>query len=181
MRTTGVCLVVAVVAIGTAFAIGRATAPAPQMKVEERVAEKAHEQVTTTVEATATRDEAKVETVVVYRDRLVHVDGTVEEHEVEHRGTDVQIHEEAKAAEVKVEVREVERVVEKRVEVHTPPPDWRVTAMVGVDASPLVRQGLPPALALGASVERRIIGPIYVGVWGLVQPAAVGASIGFDF
>lgn len=52
-------------------------------------------------------------------------------------------------------------------------PNWRVGGLVGVDLS-------GPSPAYGGQVERRIIGPVYVGAWGLSSGQA-GLSVGVEF
>lgn len=56
-------------------------------------------------------------------------------------------------------VREVTKLVERRR------PDWRIGPMVGFD----VRSR---SISYGATVERRILGPVSVGAWGLSNGTA---------
>ena len=72
---------------------------------------------------------------------------------VEHTGTQARETTEASGSRVEVRTVELERVVERRVETM---PDWRAAALVGWDGG----------LVYGAAVERRIVGPLAVGVWG---------------
>ena len=59
-------------------------------------------------------------------------------------------------------------------------PDWRVGLLVGGTwKEPALRLGDTP-LVIGASVERRIVGGVSVGVWGTTQ-GAVGASVSGSF
>lgn len=59
-------------------------------------------------------------------------------------------------------------------------PDWRVGVLVGATwKEPALRLGDTP-LVLGATVERRIIGPFSMGAWGTTQGAA-GLSLAGEF
>jgi hypothetical protein len=60
----------------------------------------------------------------------------------------------------------------------TQQPDWRVGVQVGAGLKPAVVITGP--LVLGASVERRIIGGVSVGVWANTVGAA-GASVSLEF
>lgn len=65
--------------------------------------------------------------------------------------------------------------------------DWRVSALVGAElVNPITHAGSPiGSVAYGLHAERRIIGPIWGGVWGLgVGPARIwyaGFSLGVEF
>ena len=50
---------------------------------------------------------------------------------------------------------------------------WKISALAGVD----FKGG---NLAYGAELDRKILGPIYVGAWGLSN-SSFGVSIGFQF
>lgn len=65
----------------------------------------------------------------------------------------------------------VSRIIERKVR-----PTWRVSAMAAVDTGrpDFVR---PQAAAVGASVERRIAGPLYVGAFVLVRPSQPTAPV----
>jgi hypothetical protein len=181
-----------VVAVGTAsFFAGRASVPAPEhVEVEQRAEERATETVTAerteveTTNATTDTDRATDTVRVVYRDRIVYPDGTRHESEVETVETADRVREHVEAegkraeAEKIVERREVEKIVERRVEVERDPPDWRVSALVGADLG--IVDGDPPHLAFGAEVDRRILGPVSVGVWGL-STGAVGGAVSIEF
>lgn len=68
-------------------------------------------------------------------------------------------------------------VATRVVESHKP--DWRVNAMGGV----LILPGTQPSWLVGGQVERRILGPISVGVWGMGGPkaGAAGLLLGMEF
>lgn len=67
-------------------------------------------------------------------------------------------------------------VTTRVVESHKP--DWRVNAMGGV----LILPGTQPSWLVGGQVERRILGPISVGLWGMGGPkaGAVGLMLGVE-
>jgi hypothetical protein len=59
-------------------------------------------------------------------------------------------------------------------------PDWRVGLLVGATwKEPALKLGDTP-LVIGATVERRIIGPFSLGAWGTTQGAA-GLSVAGEF
>lgn len=99
-------------------------------------------------------------------------DGTVTTKEIEDRNIDSHSTEKQNTVEVRVvEVEKqvvVEKEVEKLVKVTTTLklPDWHLAAMGG-----LTPQFLPvptvQSWAVGASVDRRIVGPIFLGIWGM--------------
>ncbi len=169
---------VAIAMLAGAFTIGRFTAP---LKVETREVEKVVEkEVIKEVEKIVTVEKAaKVETRIVWRDRIVEVSGRVTEHEVEKTGaltvadkTDIV----DKSATL---TRDVERIVE-REKIVTVRPSWRVGILVGASyQAPLLPIAGP--LVMGAEGSFRIAGGLWVGVWTLPQHGAVGGSVSLDF
>ncbi len=112
---------------------------------------------------------------IVYRDRWRTPEGAERETELEiDAETARELLEEARV-ETRVETREVEvEVVRDLVhEIRTPLPDWRVGGLIGMDLT----HGAP---VYGLQIERRIIGPLHVGAWGLASGAA-GVSVGITF
>lgn len=165
-------VVVAVAFVGTAaaaFSAGRFTAPE---KVEVREVEKVvwKDRI---VEKVVTR-RAKAEERVVYVDRVVSPEGEVREKRVTTTKADTR------------EVADLGRTTESSGSTEksasstsTLRPDWRVGVLVGASLrEPLVPIAGP--LVLGASVERRIVGPFTLGVWGLTSGAA-GLSASGEF
>lgn len=60
-------------------------------------------------------------------------------------------------------------------------PDWRIGIWVGATwKEPALRLGEGNPLVLGGTVERRIIGPFSMGIWGTTQ-GAFGGSISGEF
>ena len=155
-----------------AFVWGRSCAPT---KVETKTVEHtSYVDREVKVQAAAV---VQVQEHVVYRDRTVirRVNGTVVQRDIERVDTG---HSTATAA-FQVEDHTVfrDRVVMKEVRVDTPL-NWHVSALVGalVNFKPL---GLGP-VTYGVAVERRVLGPVFVGVWGLSSGAG-GLSLGVGF
>lgn len=160
-----------------AFVLGRFSARTPDEHLEvvetkeESVVEEVEEEVVE--ETTEERVEERVR--IVYRDRWRSPAGEERETEVELDAEAARFLEQAARVETRVELREVEIVREVEVDrfVRTPLPDWRVGALIGVDLS-------SPGPAYGLTVERRILGPIHVGAWGL-STGPVGISVGAEW
>lgn len=57
-------------------------------------------------------------------------------------------------------------------------PDWKLSGLVAVDAPAALRGNLTPAY--GVLLERRILGPVSAGVWGL-SSGVVGAALTVEF
>lgn len=171
--------VLAVGLIAVAFFAGRYTVPVKEtVKVEEKIVYQDREVIKEVV--VEKKVISKGETRVVVRDRFVYPDGSIHEHEEEKTDTktDTKTDKDARVEVVK-EVRVVEeRVVEKIIDRR---PQWRASLLVGADFNP-AWQPIPGAgsLTLGAHLEFRPIGPVWVGVWGL-HTGAVGGSIGVEF
>lgn len=162
-----------VLALAAAFSAGRFTAPERvQVREVERV-EWRDRIVEKRVEVAAA---ARVETRVVYRDRVITKDGTVTEHEVERSGAVTETKTETKVDRAEEHEGKREVVREVRVEVR---PDWRAAVLVGAS----VREPLLPVagpLVVGVEVDRRIIGGLSAGVWASTVGAA-GVSLSLEF
>jgi hypothetical protein len=186
-------------AITGAFVLGRFTAPEmPERVVEktvEKVVEKVDERKVTQLQQENQSLKQEVAQLSLRIRRTEHTvtrpDGTVEVVKTE----EVDKTETKATQEVKVEIREVkvtetkivDRIIEKEVLVEKlRRPDWRVSALVGLNVPNLGQVtelsvgGVLPALALGASVDRRIIGPVSAGVWGL-SSGQFGLGVSFEF
>lgn len=59
-------------------------------------------------------------------------------------------------------------------------PDWQISALLGVDAAKALNGSGSVSLNVGAHVQRRILGPLSVGVFGL-SSGTVGVSAGLQF
>lgn len=166
-------------ALVLAFVTGRYTARPVEVLEEERVTEEitASSTAESTSSTEARQELATVEERVVGRREIVYRDGPVASvtEEVEASSSAAQAITEARQEEAKLEIVEVfvDREVERRVDVKAPRPDWRVGGLVGIDLG-----GLSPTY--GAQLERRIIGPVYVGAWGLSSGQG-GISVGVEW
>lgn len=176
--TTRRWLAVVIVVGAVGYASGRWSARAPD--------ETRHEAATETIAATETQEVTRTEKThveaqetqerVIVRERVVYREGPVQvvEREVEAASSTAAAVATAQAREARVEVREVEvvREAERRVEVRTPLPDWRIGGLVGLD--------LRTGPTYGAEVQRRLWGPVYVEAWGITS-GAVGVGLGLEF
>ena len=193
--TTPRWLLVVVVVGATGIAVGRYTARSPDVALHEAASETIAEQTTqeaaATVEATTAATEATAATVTQASERVVvrrvveYRDGPVarETDEVEAESSRLAMELQAsrkeastlraELAEARASVRTEAREVERRVEVHSPLPDWRVGGLVGLS----LRGGPEPAF--GAEVQRRILGPVYLQAWGL-NTGAAGVGVGLE-
>jgi hypothetical protein len=112
--------------------------------------------------------QAEVKTQIVYRDRIRKPDGTVETHEKIESGS-------------RTTTTDDKRTTEegKTATVVIPPPLWHVHVDFG---APLALP-LDPYFTVG--VERQIVGPFSVGIWGSAdihgQHPAGGVSLGVSF
>lgn len=163
------------VAVLVAFCAGRFSAP---VKVEERLVEKVVVQEKLVEKRFEVAVKAEERVRVVYRDRIVRPDGTREEREVERDESA------SSSATVAAKVREVERVVYRDREVvkvvESARPLWRVSLLAGVDLPRLHHPQLLGPIAFGAQVERRLIGPAFVGAYALSSGQG-GVTVGVEF
>lgn len=186
----GACVVT--VAIGS-YALGRYVVP-EKVLIQERVkvveVEKQVVVVQEKVVEKVVRDEAKKERVRREERTVKRPDGSEETTKTEEIGIDTVVRDTKieyvdRVVEKEV-VKYVDREVEKRVEITRPLPDWRLSAMAGVNGTKL--PGLLAGdsfdamthLSFGASLERRIWGPVHAGVWGL-STGQGGLSLSLDF
>lgn len=111
---------------------------------------------------------------VVYRERVIHVDGSRVERETEREIAASERKTEAVKAQETVRVERVE--IEKRIELR---PDWRVSVQAGASLqAPAVPIAGP--LVLGAQVDRRIVGGVSAGVW-INTSGAAGVAVSVEF
>ena len=162
LLAVGACAVLCCV-----FALGRASAPAPSVIVDEQAKETvtaaaiSMSSATETAATSAIAETDRAEAKVVYRDRWYRVDGSIErEREVEasqlaERRTEQtagHVHREEQAS--KVETVEVLREVERRVEVQAEPPRLLLGAVGGL--------GLDGSTVYGPQAHYRVAGPLHV-------------------
>lgn len=160
--------VAAVVALVVAFGAGRfATPPKVVTKVETVVKVETRE----VVKVVKVMAAARVKVV----DRVVTKEGEVREHIVIK-----EVVKEVAAAERKTEAN-VSETAKTEKTIASDAPRLTVSLLAGVDLSPAWQPitGAGP-LALGLSVQYRIVGPVTVGVFGL-HTGVIGASLGVTF
>lgn len=167
-----------VLAVLLAFAFGRYWRPPVEVREIVRVEEVEVEVERFVTEVVHLKDEAQVVTRTIYRDRVLEPDGTERSSE----RIDEHLASRTVAASSFSTSLLTLRLAEQRVEhvrtVTPAAPDWRVSALVGADLSaPLSKQ----SLLYGAHVERRVVGPVSVGAWGLFPRAAAGLSLSIEF
>lgn len=157
----------ALVLIAAAFMVGRYTTPGPEVVVAQSI-----RFVERKVEVAS---KEKTKTVVVYRDRVVKPDGTRVEHEVERSVDDVKT---AKTVESSANLAS-----EEKQTVSAYKPQWRVGVLIGANVGG-IRFDRPVGwdlLAAGAYAERRLVGPFWIGVWGLSTGPSFGLTLGGEF
>jgi hypothetical protein len=108
---------------------------------------------------------------VILRNIVTQPDGTIIDHsvEAEHAVTTTQVNAEEK--------HEASSQTTEKATTHVESPkrpDWRVGALVGVQP----RVPLEPLY--GALVERRVLGPVSVGAWGVYR-GPVGLAVTVEF
>ncbi len=112
------------------------------------------------------KDEHKVVVVVRKKDGTITTKTVVDTHD--------------RQVEVKTEIKYVDRVVsvdkevEKRVEIKITPKEvnWQFSANFGIRFDNLALVPNPPYFKpalIGLEVDRRVIGPVWVGAWGLTD------------
>lgn len=165
----------AALALIVAFAAGRFTAAKPDVKtVEHVVAQKVEVKAEQKVEQ---KDTHTAQTVIVYRDRVVHTDGTVENKSqtVTTTGTDTHVTEH----DATTDTTHAATTSDRNQTVSSYRPEWHVGVLAGFEPLHMSPQLAGP-FALGAQVERRVLGPIWLGAWGMSSGMA-GVSVSVEF
>lgn len=136
------------------------------VEVEKQVVVQ-HESVR--VEVVKVKDTQVVERWHREKTEVKSPDGTVTIKDVEDRNIDSVVKEQQNNTEVKVVTVEKQVVVEKEVEkIKTVTPvlaQWHVGVLAGIKPQFLPTLGV--SYAIGGEVERRIAGPVFLGVWGM--------------
>lgn len=184
-------LVLATAAGGFTFGrYGTAERVVVQDRVVEKVVEKEVVKYVDRVVEKIVHDKAAARAVRVVKVEVTKPDGTVTKTETTEDKTVIDEHAATDKTEMvtldKSTVKYVDRVVEHKVEITKPMPDWRIHVLAGVSTlripglvtgTPLdVLQDIP----MGVQVERRIVGPISAGAWGL-STGQVGLSLSLEF
>lgn len=145
----------------------------PETRVEERVVYRDRVVQGEARETVVTRVESPTVRVVT---RTVRVPGgatTTEEERTETGGVATSAGETVVRVEYRDRDVERERIVEREAL-----PTWRVSALAGASLrEPLLEVPGASWAVLGASVERRVAGPVYVGAWATTAGVG-GVSLG---
>jgi len=165
-RNATIALAFAAVVFGAGFFLGRG-----KKRVEVREVEKVR--TVEVVREVKVSDRATARNVVRRKTTSKTPDGTTKTETVTTIGVterEISTTSTAKTAEKHTE-RETARV-------ESNPADWRVSALVGgqLKLSPISFN----TLVYGAAVERRLLGPVWVGVWGISSGTA-GVSLTLEF
>jgi hypothetical protein len=166
-----------------AFAIGRGTAPVKvEKKVEIEIVEVesvriewrdkiVEKKVYVKSQATSSRTEER---------EVRKPDGTVEKTKMEVRGMETLVSSGTESSsEQSGTARKDSQISSKEIMSLSTEnkPDWNISLLVGASTGSKL---LPPPMTAGVHVQRRILGPVYVGVWGMTDVSA-GLSVGFEF
>jgi hypothetical protein len=162
-----------------AFFAGRSSVPT---RVETKTVERVVYQDRVVTKTVTVQGEAKVETRVVYRDRttIQKPDGTVVHRDIERTEADTESSKVSSNSAEKVQETAVQREKAASKVQESASPQWRVNLLAGVEPLHLDRPQLFGPVALGLQVERRIIGPLWVGAFGLSSGVG-GVSVGLEF
>ncbi len=182
---------VGVVMFAAGFSSGRFALPAKVVvteKIKEVIKEVVVEKIKTEVKIVKVYVENKAERIHRVVTEEKRPDGTEIKTTNEDINTDTVVHENTNTTEIKYVDRVVEKLVEKMVEKEKlvlNQPNWHVGAGVGVAIPYYLGQGSPgvPGLegvVISAQVERKIIGPFFLGLQGNTQ-GVVGLSLSGAF
>lgn len=164
-----------------------------KLKVVEVVKEVVVQHETVRVEVVRVKDTQVVERWHREKTETKTPDGTVVTKEVEDKNIDSIIKEKENSTEVKIVEVIKEVVVEKEVikeKVVTPMlAQWHLGVLVGT--APRFDSPTDTPLLIGVEAERRILGPVWLGAWGMagspvvggfkVVNASLGLKVGFEF
>lgn len=170
-------IVAAVALLGAGLAIGRYMLP-PQTIVTEKIHEVTKTQVVTQVKTEVqivkvhdTEQQQKIHRTIV---EGIDPPGCKSKTTTEDINVDSVVHDNTNSTQIQYVDRTTEkwqdRIVEKETKVLTQP-DWSVYAGVGLDITHYLGQdqhGIPgmQGLVVQAGVDRRIVGPFWMGLWG---------------
>jgi len=190
-KKIGIYIALVVALVGGGYAAGRYAAP-ERVVVTEKIKEVVVEKTVATVDTekilnalktvqqqvAQQRDVRTTKTVVKKPDGTVEVRvETADKTKIDTK-TDTKVEVQEKDKKTEVTVKEVERVVEKEVTkiVERARPQWALTLQPGFDVAGALGYGTPYSLlptsnyllrhvVVGASVERRLLGPLSSGLW----------------
>jgi hypothetical protein len=161
--------VIIALAIGVGF--GRLLAPSKVQIVEKEKIVEVEKKIYVKDETKKENKDKKKRTVII---RITKPDGTIEERTeiVEEDNSIIAIDTKEKSEEKKK--TEKEKLKEKIVK--NKKPDWMISALASSNMKDI--KSLQPDY--GISVQRRILGPVYLGAFGITNKQ-VGLSVGFQF
>jgi hypothetical protein len=158
-------IVIVIILLAASFMVGRYTTPTKtKTVVEEKVVEK---EVVKFVEVQAKTEKKDVETVVI---EIISPDGTIRK---ETKIVDKTVLEEQKKIDLNKQTDQT-RISKREETTESSSSEWMVSLMVSAKENNISEQNF------GVHVQRRIIGPFYLGVYG-EQNKGVGLSIGGTF
>lgn len=172
-RRRALVAAVVVLALAGAFVGGRFSAPLQVQTVDVVKVAFQDREVVRVVEKVV---QAKAQTRVVYRDRVIATDGTVTEHEFEKTDTKTDTVKTSNGVKVSDRVGATESSHTQTVTLR---PSWRVGLTVGASwPKPLLAFAGP--LVVGLQVDYRIVGGLTAGLWlNTFGAAGVGLSLEF--
>jgi hypothetical protein len=183
-RTLGIAAGISAALLAGAFLAGRYSRPArvethtvTQTQTVDRIV---YRVATQTVEASASEKAANVETRTEWRylpgqvvtvTQVVHDVSTSETKTEAHVATVID-HTEDKSSSTRVEASKIVLAAER--------PNWSIAVMPGLDVRQAVGSAGLGGKMLGAAVERRVLGPIWLGAWGATTGTG-GISVRLEF
>jgi hypothetical protein len=175
----------AMLAVALAYALGRYGVPERVVVTERvRVEQVEHQVVVTQERVRVERVEVAQAARAVHREQTTtrQPNGAVQTRVVEDeraeasRGTVERSQADTQARAESTRTEKEDAQASRTVEAARPA--WRVHALVGVRLSDVLGGKLAPAY--GAALERRVLGPLSVGAWGL-STGTVGVSVSLEF
>lgn len=164
-----------VVGIIIAFFVGKYSTATKTVEVEKTVYK---DRVVEKVVEVEKKVEVEGKTKVIYRTKVVTKEGETRIVEVEKEETKKETKTDTDTKTDKDSTKDV--VIEKSKVVEQARPQWKVGALVGYDWKPVPSVDFGRGLSLGVHAERRIAGPVWIGVWGL-HTGSAGVSVSVEF
>lgn len=180
----GPLALVALVALGVGYWLGVRRAPA---RIEEKSHTEDKRQISLVGDTKVAEKIGEKTDKKVRREHVaVRPDGTVSSVTVTTSDTTKDRQEDRQQSST-MKVDETRSLTLDKLTIKTSQRDWRVSALVGGSlVNPLTNNGNPfGRIAYGLHAERRVIGPVWIGLWGLGVGDArtwyAGASLGVEF
>lgn len=160
-----------IVALAAGVGFGRYLTPENVKIVEKEKIVEVEKKIYIKDESKKENKDKKKRTVII---RITKPDGTIEERTeiIEEDNSIIAIDTKEKTEEEKKKEKENS----KETIVQGKKPDWMISALAATDLKSI--KSLQPSY--GISVQRRILGPIHVGAFGITNKQ-VGISVGFQF